>query len=354
MINCLHHFEILTNSSKNLLNYFVNGFKFKLVHAKQTGKYEQFLVSSNSINFLITTLNRDHSSPYILSNVTTSNSYETSLLEIERSDPFLFDLVLDKKNTVFNAAFQVRDLDRILSNCTRHNVKILKDKHVLVNERRYKSDGHVDCAIIKSCVDGVTHTLLDLKNYKGRFLPGYENLKSVESTDTFATHFDHLTYATHKNTSKSLIEWYKNVFNMQYFKINRENDDNNGGLDVRTGSSGMNIKAIKYWLCAETGVQFESKSSLPESEVNSFKFVISEPLDDTEEISEISKDEPKNKNQISIFLEEHNGPGIQHIGFHTPDIFESVRRSKENCNQIKYYATPDTYYQSVGIVFLGY
>ena len=32
MINCLHHFEILTNSSEKLLNYFIKGFKFNLVN----------------------------------------------------------------------------------------------------------------------------------------------------------------------------------------------------------------------------------------------------------------------------------------------------------------------------------
>jgi 4-hydroxyphenylpyruvate dioxygenase-like protein len=346
MINCLHHFEILTNSSKNLLNYFINGFKFKLVLAKNTDKYEHYLISSNSINFLITSLSQQPNSITNVDNRSSQSFYHTSLLNIEQSDKNLYDLVLDKKNTVFNAAFQVRDLDKILLNCKNHNVKIIKDKHELVDN----DHGSVQCAIIKSCVDGVTHSLFDLKNYTGKFLPGYELFPQLHKSSlpsmTFATHFDHLTYATHKNTSKNLIEWYKNIFNMKHFRINRENDEN-GGLNVRTGSSGMNIKAIKYWLCAETGVEFDKShktNSLEPLESKSFKFVISEPLED-----ENSDAVPKNsnKNQISIFLEEHNGPGIQHIGLHTPNIFESVRTSKENCNQIKYYVTPETYYQSV-------
>lgn len=343
MINCLHHFEILTNSSRNLLNYFVNGFKFKLVLSKNTGIYEQYLVSSNSINFLITSLSQKPKETPQYSTSTASDSYyNTSLLNIEQTDKHLYDLVLDKKNTVFNAAFQVRDLDKILLNCKNHNVKIIKDKHELID----RDHGRVQCAIIKSCVDGVTHSLFDLKNYTGKFLPGYEISsrlhEQVASSMTFATHFDHLTYATHKNTSKNLIEWYKNIFNMKHFRINRENDEN-GGLNVRTGSSGMNIKAIKYWLCAETGVEFDKSNATPSPESKSFKFVISEPLEDDSEVT--SKN--ANKNQISIFLDEHNGPGIQHIGLHTPDIFDAVKASKENCNQIKYYVTPESYYQSV-------
>ena len=71
---------------------------------------------------------------------------------------------------------------------------------------------------------------------------------------------------------------------MKYFRINGENDEN-GGLNVRTGRSGMNIKAIKYQLCAETGVQFDKSHAQPSSELNSFKFVISEPLEDDNDVT---------------------------------------------------------------------
>ena len=34
-----------------------------------------------------------------------------------------------------------------------------------------------------------------------------------------------------------------------------------------------------------------------------------------------------------MFLEEHGGPGIQHIGFLTNDIFETVKNTQENNEQ---------------------
>jgi 4-hydroxyphenylpyruvate dioxygenase len=174
-------------------------------------------------------------------------------------------------------------------------------------------------------VTGVTHSLFDCQNYEGRFLPGFEHhkklaLKESNNTDSSLglTHFDHLTYAIPKNTSTELIKWYANIFNMKYFFPS---------LKVQTGESGMDLKAIKYWMCAETGV---------ESNINSdFKFVIAEPFNDLDK-----------KNQISIFLEEHQGPGIQHIGMHSSDIVQSVRQSKLLENEIiKYYVTPDHYYK---------
>jgi hypothetical protein len=106
------------------------------------------------------------------------------------------------------------------------------------------------------------------------------------------------------------------------------------GLVVRTGPSGMNIRAMKYWLCAETGVECGDDR-------DNFKLVIAEPLEAEEATS-------NRKNQISIFLEENGGPGVQHIGLHTNDIVRSVGETKKSCNDVEYYVTPESYYESVG------
>ncbi len=164
MINNLHHFEILTNSSKKLLNYFIHGYNFNLIATKNTGIFKQYLLNSNSINFLITSINNKPDniqaektfSPY---------AYNTSLQTIQNKDTVLFNRILSKKDTVFNAAFQVKDLDRILANCQKHKVNILRDKHILF-DKDYSKEGFVECAVIESCVDGVAHSLFDTKNYK--------------------------------------------------------------------------------------------------------------------------------------------------------------------------------------------
>lgn len=129
---------------------------------------------------------------------------------------------------------------------------------------------------------------------------------------------------------------------MKRFKI--EKDESNSGLIVKTGQSGMNLKVINYWMCAESGVEFEANMAKIDE---SFKFVISEPLSE----SSSQKDDKVKKNQISIFLEEHNGPGIQHIGLFSNDIVKSVQESKKRNLDIKYYATPEQYYKMVNILF---
>ena len=361
MINNLHHFEILTSSSSKLLNYFINGFKFKLVLTKQNGPFIQYLINSNSINFLITSVDTDNNQSWKRIKSTNQNDeefiYSTPLSLIQSKHANLFKIITSKKDTVFNAAFQVRDLDRILYNCNRFSVPVIKKKHLLIDEGN-KENGFVECAVISSCIDGVVHSLFNLNNYNGNFLPGYEDQDETSdqtsgSSPHLATHFDHLTYATPKNTSNSIIDWYKKIFNMKHFRINREETD---GLIVKTGDSGMNLKAIRYWLCAETGVQFkpeiDAKNSKASLYNNDFKFVISEPLDN--HTGDLNAVRSKSKNQISIFLDEHNGAGIQHIGLHTPDIVKSVQKSKQSCDQVKYYVTPDSYYKTVIYFFNGF
>ncbi len=52
-------------------------------------------------------------------------------------------------------------------------------------------------------------------------------------------------------------------------------------------------------------------------------------------------------NQISVFLKENNGPGVQHIGLYTPDILKSVEISKKQNQGVNYYVPPDSYYTEV-------
>ena len=47
------------------------------------------------------------------------SAYESPIKTIETNDNSLFEMIRSKTNTVFNAAFQVKDLDRILFNCKK-------------------------------------------------------------------------------------------------------------------------------------------------------------------------------------------------------------------------------------------
>ena len=50
-------------------------------------------------------------------------------------------------------------------------------------------------------------------------------------------------------------------------------------------------------------------------------------------------------NQVQTFLTEHGGPGIQHIGLHTPNITEAVASLKDS--GVKFIDPPAAYYSEV-------
>lgn len=50
---------------------------------------------------------------------------------------------------------------------------------------------------------------------------------------------------------------------------------------------------------------------------------------------------------MDIFLEDHGGPGVQHMGLYTPDIMSTVATFKQSGAQ--FVQTPQAYYEDVSI-----
>ena len=217
LINAIHHFEILTKSTnKNLLNYFLNCLNFKLIAVNSTNKSLQHIIKSKNSNFIITNLQQeDNKERHANNNV---NDYDT-IDCLARANQGLMQKILSKSDSVFNVALQVKSIDYILANCLKYNAEVIRKK-----SRIRDSNGFIYYAVINSCVDGVVHTLIEKDGYKQNlFLPNIQlnenNFKNEDGLVT--THFDHLTYATYKNTSNQIIDWYKNVFNMKKFFITK-------------------------------------------------------------------------------------------------------------------------------------
>ena len=51
-------------------------------------------------------------------------------------------------------------------------------------------------------------------------------------------------------------------------------------------------------------------------------------------------------NQVDIFLEDHGGPGVQHMGLYTPDIRAAISSFKDGGTQ--FVEPPQAYYEDVG------
>ncbi|XP_025094598.1 4-hydroxyphenylpyruvate dioxygenase-like protein isoform X2 [Pomacea canaliculata] len=105
-------------------------------------------------------------------------------------------------------------------------------------------------------------------------------------------------------------------------------EDKDEGFVIKGEDIGMRLMAFEYWKCAETGLAMKEKG------IGSVKFVIAEAL-------------PKQgPNQINMFIENHGGPGVQHIGLHTSDIISAVAQLQHQ--GVEFNEPPYTYYTEVG------
>ena len=54
-------------------------------------------------------------------------------------------------------------------------------------------------------------------------------------------------------------------------------------------------------------------------------------------------------NQVDTFLEQHKGPGIQHIGLYTQDIVSTTQTMATA--GVHFFYPPPAYYTEVGLLF---
>ncbi|XP_076439542.1 4-hydroxyphenylpyruvate dioxygenase-like protein [Babylonia areolata] len=324
---CVHHIEFgVRNGLKHVQN-FLSRYKFRLAGTRITPGSKQWLVSSSAVRFLITELSsKDNkgigNDPYV---------HPWAFPTENNSQPV--------RDSVFNIALRVKNIEGFVNRLSKQNVQFIKPLQTVSDPM-----GSVRVCMVKSCVGNVVHTLVEDSQYSGFFLPGFQTAENDKQTicdvDEMSLtglssprpaidlqHIDHVTFCVPRGSSVDMIKWYEKCFGMKRFFINREDDDAEGfvisGKDV-----GMRLKAFEYWKCAETGLATEEKA------MGSVKFVIAETLPD------------QGPNQLEMFLKNHGGAGVQHVGLHTGDIVGAI--SQLQANGVKFNEAPYTYYTEVG------
>ncbi|XP_064097783.1 4-hydroxyphenylpyruvate dioxygenase-like isoform X1 [Macrobrachium nipponense] len=283
-------------------------------------------------------------------------------------------------DSVFNVALVVKDVDAVTQRVRSRGGQVLREPTDLParsrsrgrGSRRKGESGHVRYSIVRSCCGNVVHTLIDKSNYGGFFLPGFEpighhqgakkpnsvldrvisdftrpnslsssssssaeytNLWNLEnqsinqsSSLPLSTHIDHVTYVCEIGQSKELLAWYEFCFGMKRFLTNRKESEEEGF--VLSDNIGLRLKVMEYWKCAETGLASPQEGNEDDS---SLKLVIAEPL------PEVSN------SHVDKFLKSHGGPGVQHIGLHTPTMVTTVDFMARN--GVVFRKAPPTYYE---------
>jgi 4-hydroxyphenylpyruvate dioxygenase len=169
------------------------------------------------------------------------------------------------------------------------------------------NDGEVVMAAIKTYGD-TWHMLVERKNYKGTFLPGFKAMKSEKKVESVGLKYvDHCVGNVELGMMNHWVKFYQDVLG---FKLLMTFDDK----DISTKYTALMSKVV--------------------SNGNGYiKFPINEPANGIK------------KSQIEEFIEFYQGAGVQHIAVATDNILETI--TKLRANGVDFLYVPDTYYDDV-------
>ncbi|MFC5773127.1 4-hydroxyphenylpyruvate dioxygenase [Ectobacillus antri] len=200
---------------------------------------------------------------------------------------------------VKDVALLVDDLDKAYTEAVERGAIAIEPPVALTDE-----NGTIKKAVIATYGDTV-HTLIERKDYKGVFMPGYQPIElSIPFEETGLIGVDHVV-----GNVENMEEWVSYYENVMGFKQMIHFDDD----DISTEYSALMSKVM--------------------TNGSRIKFPINEPA------------EGKRKSQIQEYLEFYNGAGVQHLALLTNDIIKTV--SALRANGVEFLETPDSYYEEL-------
>ncbi|CAM4301358.1 4-hydroxyphenylpyruvate dioxygenase [Bacillus manliponensis] len=271
------HVEFYVGNAKQASYYFARAFGFKIVaySGLETGNREKvsYVLSQKNMRFVISgTLNAD-----------------TKVAEF----------VKKHGDGVKDVALLVDDVEKAYGEAVKRGAVAIAPPKELSDEQ-----GTLKTAIIGTYGDTI-HTLVERKNYKGVFMPGYKEANfTVPSDETGLIAVDHVV-----GNVEQMEEWVSYYENVMGFKQMIHFDDD----DISTEYSALMSKVM--------------------TNGSRIKFPINEPA------------EGKRKSQIQEYLEFYNGAGVQHLALLTNDIVKTITALR--ANGVEFLDTPDTYYEEL-------
>lgn len=174
--------------------------------------------------------------------------------------------------------------------------------------------GEVDMASLKIFDDNEV-VLIDYKNYKGDFIPGYVNIEhewQQPEEDSELVKIDHIACALRINEIKLWEDYFNGIFSSRTVKCFDERHIDAEDKEKKS-KVGMLLKVLQ-------------------SENKSLNNVLVEP------------DQHK-RTQVQLFIDENYGSGIQHIAFESSNIFATVEILKRN--GVRFTSYPNSYYKKL-------
>lgn len=215
------------------------------------------------------------------------------------SDSRIAEFVKTHGDGVKDVALLVDDVDKAYSEAVKRGAVAIAPPEELTDE-----EGTLKKAVIGTYGDTI-HTLVERKNYKGTFMPGFQKVEfNIPFEESGLIAVDHVVGNVEK-----MEEWVSYYENVMGFKQMIHFDDD----DISTEYSALMSKVM--------------------TNGSRIKFPINEPADG------------KRKSQIQEYLEFYNGAGVQHLALLTSDIVKTIEVLREN--GVEFLDTPDTYYDEL-------
>ena len=207
-------------------------------------------------------------------------------------------------NGIKKIGVKVKDVEQYFNNALERGAIPISFPNVISDD-----NGDVEMASIKIFDDNEI-VLIDYKDYKGDFIPGYKNVEDgwfVNDDDTELLNIDHIACALRVNEIKLWETYFNNIFKSTTIRCFDERQSD------QEKKIGIFLKVL------QTG----------NKQVNN---VLVEP--------DINK-----KTQVQLFIDENYGSGIQHMACESSNIFKTVELLRKN--GVKFTSYPNSYYASL-------
>ncbi len=274
-IQDVDYIEFYVGNAKQALHYFCKGFGFKPIaySGLETGQ-------RNRVSYVL----EQKKMRFVISGALSSD------------DP-IAAFVKKHGDGVKDIALRVEDVEKAYQDAVSRGAIAIQEPQSHTDEY-----GTVKKAIIGTYGDTI-HTLIERKDYKGLFIPGYQAFEcEVPNQETGLIAVDHVVGNVEQ--MEAWVSYYQNVMGF-YAMINFTDED------ISTDYSALMSKVM--------------------TNGGRIKFPINEPA------------EGKRKSQIEEYLEYYNGAGVQHLALLTTDIISTVKALR--ANGIDFLDTPDSYYE---------
>jgi 4-hydroxyphenylpyruvate dioxygenase len=248
-------------------------------------------VSNGRVTFVLSSPLRDASANDI------SEEDREQLREMARHQTMHGDAVKD-------VAFEVDDVEAVYLEAVRNGAVPVK-----APRREEDMDGEVITATVKTYGD-TTHTLVERRNYRGAFLPGFRRAAVTQPSllpEVKLEAIDHCVGNQDWGEMEDACDYYEKALGFHRFW---SVDDK----DICTDFSAL-------------------KSVVMASPNELVKMPINEPA------------HGKKKSQIEEYIDFFGGAGVQHIALRTTDIISAVTNLK--ARGVEFISVPDTYYEAM-------